>query len=247
MVLGTTGEMNTILNPLYEAADMDRQELQNLMDRMAHMPSNDDAMNLLSAFFAGYPIATLRQFLSSDNPATVKAAVWIASELAERAAPLLDEIGSLLTHPLAYVRFFAIDCVLACATGDDGAVLARTVGLLHDPDSGVRWKVMHFLAKASIEQLRASIDFLDDTHLCENVSWLLSHPRVPPVPDALLAKLTSSDSDDRMFAVGAAARGERVDLAALRAAASMDDKEIAAFAREVLTAHQMTPPGNNAG
>jgi len=123
-----------------------------LIDRLRAGGNDSAANDLLTEVFRGHPVESLRRLLHSDEETAVKAGAWILSELGVRAAPMMADIVALLGHPLRYVRFFALDAVLASATSEDGVAVATAIGLINDPDDAVRWKALTFLAWARADQ-----------------------------------------------------------------------------------------------
>nr|MDT0662604.1 hypothetical protein [Micromonospora sp. DSM 115978] len=197
------------------------------------------ASDLLSQVFGGYPIDRLRPLLRSERTEAVRAGMWVVSELGERAADLLDDVAGLLDHPSRYVRFFALDSVLAAADRRHGPVLTRAAGLVDDPDDAIRWKTMHLLARATDTQVTAI-----GGPVGERFGALLA------LPDAdLIARLADADRTARLLAAAAAARRAGTDPTALDAAIAADDPEVSSFAEEYdrLTARLRRPRRGTVG
>lgn len=191
------------------------------------------ANELLAAFGRGYPVANLRRLFRSEREDVVKTAAWVASELGEMAAPLLSDLRTLLRHPLPYVRGFAADAVLIAASPANGDAVADAIRLIDDDHAGVRWKAMNFLARASTNQLRASLPSLTDIRRASLVKWLLdvvSESRIDDIKDSI----DDPDPTRRRFAASAAARVAGKSLLPLQAAGGSADDEIGSFAREWL-------------
>jgi len=121
----------------------------------------DAAYDLLQEFFAGYPVDRLQLLLKSENHTAVEAGAWIASELGDDAAAVLDDLVTLLEHPSATVRFYAADSIFGCARADRGDAIAEAIKLIDDPDGGVRWRVMDSMARTSRSKLLAGAAHLD--------------------------------------------------------------------------------------
>jgi hypothetical protein len=189
------------------------------------------SVELLGEFFGGYPIERLRPLLGSDVATAVRAGAWIASELGARAAPLRDDLVALLGHPLRYVRFFAIDAILASASADDSratAALAKAIDLIEDPDSAVRWKVMQLLTRADDRSIAANSSHIRSPAVRELIEWLAGRPDQTDIS----TRLDHDDATTRLVAAAAAARQAEIDDAALRRATASPDEEVASFARE---------------
>jgi hypothetical protein len=185
------------------------------------------ANELLGEFIHGFPICRLRQLLSSANHTAVRSGAWIAAELAAQASPLVAEINRLLDHEDRCVRFFAVDAVVSGAACECAATYAKAIGRVQDGDKAVRWKTLHLLSKATPEQLRASLTFVDP-QLRAEVEWLCADL----TPAEVAARLAHECGTARLFAVAAADRMAAADPSPLAQAASADDTEVRSFARE---------------
>lgn len=204
-----------------------------LIDRIRQGGNGDAALELIDEFVAGYPVANLRRLFESEVEEAVKTGAWIASELGERVVPLLRDLSGLLRHRLFYVRAFALDAILLAASPNNGDVIAEAVRLIDDEAEGVRWKAIHFLSRASVQQLRASVRYLTDIRHAALVRWLLevtSNVRIADITDGADDVAASK----RRFAAAAAARVERTTLEPLRYVAESKDAEISSFARDWL-------------
>ncbi len=204
-----------------------------LIDRLRAGGNDSSANDLLTEVFRGHPVKSLRRLLHSDEETAVKAGAWILSELGVRAAPMMADIVALLGHPLRYVRFFALDAVLASATAEDGAAVASAIGLINDPDDAVRWKALTFLAWASADQLAASVAHLRPP-LRGLTEWLARASSGAATGRDVLTALDDPDRLARVFAAAAAVRLARRDRGLLERAAASADQEVSTFAREQL-------------
>ncbi|MDB4965773.1 MAG: hypothetical protein JWN44_1462 [Myxococcales bacterium] len=196
---------------------------RSLIDHEGDADAN--ANDLLKCFFRGYPLDNLRELLRSDDPEVAKAGVWIASELGARAKVLLDDVVPILGNLLPYARFFAIDAILG-ANGDDAEAVASVIRLVDDADSGVRWKVVQFLSRASRQQLEAAASLLEDP-LASALRRFLDDNEIKVL-------LESESGALRRLALAAAIRAAPTNLGALRAVAASTDEEVSAWAVEEL-------------
>ena len=92
---------------------------------------------------------------------------------------------------------------------------------------------MHFLSKATAQQLRASVRYMTDLRLAALVRWLLdvaSNFRSADIIDGIDDAVPSK----RRFAAAAAARVADKTLMPLRHATESADEEVSSFAREWL-------------
>lgn len=194
----------------------------------------EDAHELLQLVFQGFPASGLIPLLRSENSGAVESGIWVLSELGSKAAPLLDEVESLLDAQSRKVRYWAIDVVHSSAGIEDGRIIAKAFGLLEDTDISVRRAALYFLARASESQLTAAVLHLGKSRIGVLVGWL---SRVSDSANSVLDITKQIGNDDRlvsMIAVAAAARISGRDRAALECAAAMGDDEISVFASREL-------------
>ncbi|GAA3127906.1 MULTISPECIES: hypothetical protein [Nonomuraea] len=216
---------------------MHTQTGDDLMARILARPADDEvrgrlANDLLNELFDGYPVDNLRALLRSGDDDAVQTGSWLLSELGERAASLLDEAPALLAHPRRQVRFFAVEFVLLAAEEqEDAAVLAQAITLSRDPDTAIRWKVLHFLAMASTEQLMLGLSRLADPELGRHTAALVAADTGEPDPGEVVSGLAGDDPVARLFAAATATRMAEEDPALLRHAARARDEEVSSFAQ----------------
>ncbi|MET8869184.1 hypothetical protein ABZW11_40175 [Nonomuraea sp. NPDC004580] len=216
---------------------MHTQTGDDLMARILARPADDEVRgrltnDLLNELFDGYPVDNLRALLHSGDDDAVQTGSWLLSELGEQAASLLDEAPALLAHPRRQVRFFAVEFVLLAAEEQkDAAVLAQAITLSRDPDTAIRWKVLHFLAMAPTEQLMLGLSQLADPELGRYTAALVAADSGEPDPGEVVAGLDSDDPMARLFAAATATRMAEEDPALLRHAARTRDEEVSSFAQ----------------
>ncbi|HEV2987186.1 MAG TPA: hypothetical protein VG759_02000 [Candidatus Angelobacter sp.] len=212
---------------------------KHLIERIAAAPEHDRvgvlANELLREFHRGYPFDDLRQLLRSDDQEMVAIAVWIASELGEKCRPLLDQIVPLLAHPMKKIRFEALGCVF-WSLPENGCDLAKALGLLDDPEPGVRWKTLDMLFRLSRTQIEAAYlcaktGGLSSSHQ-NGLHWLLSDDAL--LPSSIESALQSSDPVVRKYAVVAAARLRKQHKEPLVYASTVDDEDVREFASGLL-------------
>jgi hypothetical protein len=192
------------------------------------------ANDLLLKVLRGYPAQNLGRLIHSDNTEAVKSGAFVVSELGAQAAEVLDEVGFLLSHPVRNARYDALDAALTGASAEHGAILAKAIMLVNDPDYAVRKKAIKFLANSTRDQLDAAIPFLADHHLGDLVAWLAALRNDAAQPD-ILSRLHDLDKTTRMFAAAAAARVAASDRRGIEQAAASSDPEIRSFAENVIS------------
>lgn len=195
------------------------------------------ANDLLRALQRGFPIDRLRSLLEHEDPELVRLGAWIQSELGGRASSLLSLLPALLQNKQKYVRFFALDSVISCATSRDGPLVAAAVKLVDDPDDAVRWKIVEFLRVAPEQLLRAGAASMkvDDENLRRGLVSLLNARNAPDETQVLLA---SDNAVLRRFGLAAALRNNQD--AALKVAGESADQELAAAALEALASRSLS-------
>lgn len=182
------------------------KQADSLLAEIEKSAGDQAANDLLSAFFAGYPVSNLQRLLGSQDERVVKIGAWIASELGERAGELLPLVPPLLAHPVKNVRFYMLDVVLCCAGSDEGDLIARAARLVCDHDEAVQWKAMTFFARASVEQLAAGAANQSDEKIQVLTKWLLEVIADPTRTDDIKSGIESGDSLERVFGAIAAVR-----------------------------------------
>ena len=194
------------------------------------------ANELLSEYYDGCDLSSLRELLHSEDDNIVSWGVWIATELADVGKPLLPEVKRLLGHPSKRVRFFAIECVQEWAGPSNSEELAIAISLLGDSDQAVRWKASGFVAFAPRAQLEYAVAGFAATNpespYLSEIRWILGPDATDPVKISLA--LQDSCLRHRKIAVAAAVRIAKTDIEPLRHATMTDDSEIAQFARDML-------------
>lgn len=204
-----------------------------LLEQVVREGNDACASDLLVEFQRGFPVKNLLRLIRSEKEGAVRVAVWIASELGEQSAPLVPELQGLLQHPAKYVRFFALDAILASASEDRGDALAAAVSLVEDIEAAVRWKALQFLARAEPGQLRGSLHAMQDTKLCGLVEWLIA-ATVKSKSQEIITRIDDPDPVARIFAVAAARRLAESDPSPLIYGAQSQDAEVRSFAVEEL-------------
>jgi hypothetical protein len=201
-----------------------------LAGQMSPEEEGKAANDLLREVQRGYPMQNLGRLIHSDSAKAVANGAFVVSELRVHAAPILDEVDFLLSHPLRDARFDALDAALTAASPAHGAILAKAVMLVDDADQAVRKKAIRFLANTTPDQLTAAAPYLEDRHVADLVTWLASAGSDPASLPDIRSRLQDPDRATRMFAGAAAARVAGASRQALDDAAASDDPDVRSFA-----------------
>lgn len=166
---------------------------------------------LLNLYHDGLPIETLRPMLHDSSCTVVHTAVWVASELGDRASALLNDIEQLLKHSEKSVRYFSLDYLLSNSGTCTPKATAHCVRMLADPEDAVKIKAMQFLALAPRQVIESSIPLLRLDlrmgNLAELVCWLVDEENDKALE--LMARLNSEDEATVQCAAISALRKHR--------------------------------------
>ena len=191
---------------------------------------------LLAELHEGYPVSKLRLLLKVKDEKVIAAGMWLASELGEAARPLFEDIVGLIHHPSLQVRFFALDCLVSCVRPEDKQAISLGFDLIDDPEPGVRWKALVFLATASDAVLRAARQIMSSDEpagaRAKGLELLLGSVASRDSV-AITSALASSDAVLRRYAAAAAARMVNRDSGPLRQAMESTDPTIKQFATDM--------------
>jgi HEAT repeat protein len=192
-------------------------------------------IHLLHQLHEGYPVNKLRLLLRANDPKTVAAGMWIASELGSGARPLFSEIVGLLHDPSLQVRFFALDCLVTCAQPDDELAINLGLDLIDDPEPSVQWKALIFLATVSDAVLRPVLNAPTDKQSgvrTRGLQLVLNSATSHDIR-AIVSGLADDDQAMRRYAAAAAARAVHYDAGPLRLAMGSKDPTIKQFALDM--------------
>ena len=189
---------------------------------------SDVTYTLVQEVWRGYPVERVAPLLSSLDSAVVRRGAWILSELADKAAPLIEELVGLLGHPDSGVRAYSVDAINLCAGRTNGRGIPEAVLLLEDLDVGVRVAVMNLMAWNRVTELSAVERLPASESLASAIRWLTSQELLPPAE--IRRGLESESPLVRRVAAVAAVRAARTSEEPLRYAATLNDPDIAEFA-----------------
>jgi len=217
----------------------ERSRGDELVDYLLGSGANDGkaANDLLKECFRGYPVEKLIPLLRSNDSEVVKAGAFIVGELAAKARPLMPEIMRLLGHRERWVKCDMLEAVLLAATAQEGAVIARAVELVNDPDREVATKAFEFLASAEHDHLTAAVPDITDPGLAANLSWMLRSEGAADVGE-IESRIEGQDALTRWIGTVAASREYFRNPKPLNRAAESRDEELRSFAADQRKWHE---------
>lgn len=213
------------------------ESAETLLQALLADPQDEDrAMQLLRRLHEGGDEGIVVQLLRHNTIKLAELGAWLASELGSQCAAIYPDVVMHLRHPCWRVRFWLIDCVLACAGEQQAADLATVTMLLDDENSAVRWKAMQFLARASTQQLELARDWLSaqsrQADLVRSVSVLADVDAGEY--DKILPLIHHQRALFRKLGVVAAVRARGAQRHLLDVAMASDDEEVRSFAKDWL-------------
>lgn len=116
--------------------------------------------DLLQEYFAGLSLETLIPLLQSDDLAIQKTTIWIVSELASKGCSLLPHVVPLVNSIDNYIRDYALECILLCATGKYIGEFVHLICSINKGEPAMKLLAMKLLANAEDVQLRKGIELV---------------------------------------------------------------------------------------
>jgi hypothetical protein len=204
------------------------QQGRALVARLLAQPDSGtgrDYNNLLSLFFRGLPTGLLEELLRSSHKDVIGGALFIAEELAEKAAPVRDAVLRHLTHEDASIRYSAYYAVASASRGT--GAFSHVVAGLRDQDAPCRKIVMLWMIRVDESTLasasRAMEPWNTDHDLQRGLQMLLEGGQ-----DYERVKSWILDARPLIRKIGviAAGRAARTDSGLLALAADSDDSDV---------------------
>jgi hypothetical protein len=212
-------------------------------DLLAQILGGDEdlANELLNECWDGYPVERIRALLRSNVEGAIKAGVFIASELAKRSRPLLNDIEPLINHQDNWVRGDAIDTVNLAATVDHGEVVAHAIEHINDSRRGIRGRTFTLLAASTRERLEAALEFIQDIGAKEALRSVLDEEATASSVE-ISRRLVDGSRLVRLFGLLGAARISDRRADDLLAATEAADDEIRSFALQEALRRRLISP-----
>lgn len=111
---------------------------------------------LLQAYFSGHDIETLKGLLGHEDQRVQREAMFVVSELGERAIPLIDDVIPLLTSGDRKLKYEALEVLAVCGEGERASEFVHVVSALDSDDDVIRALAMRLMSRADNSQLIAA-------------------------------------------------------------------------------------------
>jgi hypothetical protein len=131
--------------------------VQEILLNPSKLAEESVAYALLNCWLRGYPVSALQPWLTNSEEKIVETGIWIASELGDKAAPLIHDAVAVLRHRNVTIRYYALDVVAVCAVGNIVSIYVHVPPALQDADKGVAERAMWLMSSAETGQLRAAL------------------------------------------------------------------------------------------
>jgi hypothetical protein len=129
--------------------------ISELLADPARFYKQGKAYQLLQEYFHGLPVDTLQPLLSHSNGNVRGAAVFVASELGDKAKSLIQEIALLINDPDKKIQWDALESVMVCSTGTNVETFLFVIKELENNDDSLRRLAMRLVSNADPSQLEA--------------------------------------------------------------------------------------------
>lgn len=198
---------------------------------------------LLQKYFYGLPVDTLRPLLMHEDANVRKAAIFIASELGEKAKNLIEEVGLLINDPDPKIQWDALESVMVCSTGDYLNKFYLIIIQLESHNDSIRRLAMRLVSNADLSQLKMAYELSaasGHSNMLHNhgLSVLLRGNSINQSEIALM--LSSQESLIRIYGAIAADRLFDDFPDVLEFAATSSDPDIRRFSLEALESKNRT-------
>jgi len=127
--------------------------------------NNGKSYDLLQEYFAGLNLETLIPLLQSEDLAIQKPVICIVSELATNGCMLLPYVIPLTKSKDNYIKYYALECILLCATGKYIKEFIHLIKSIDNDEGNIKVLAMNLLANAGDAQLQAGIELVTATKL----------------------------------------------------------------------------------
>ena len=183
-----------------------------LLTRLSTDPASlrgRDIYELTEEYADGYPLDTLRPFLTSNDESVQQTVAAVLSELGPAAAPLVRDVVPLAKSPVVRARYDALEVFLVCAKGTNADLFSHVLRALGDEQGVVRLFVMRLVSRAQREQIVAGADALfEQGDISANQAGILKAVGDGTLGrDSVLALVEAANEPDHTYGMIALRRG----------------------------------------
>jgi len=177
--------------------------IEELISNPVKFSKQGKPYNLLQEYFKGYDTESLRPLLQSANEYIQSAAIFIVSELGQKASSLIEDLLPLLNNSNSDIKYDALESVMVCSSVYNLEKFVYILPLMDDKDDVIRIRTMELVCNANYQQIQTAIEILsmniDDTskmHI-NGLTLLLNHEHVSR--EQILILLNSHHSIPRKY------------------------------------------------
>lgn len=131
--------------------------IADLLSNPAKFEKQGKAYQLLQEYFHGMPLDTLKPLLKHRDGNVRSAAVFVASELGQKAKSLIREVTLLVGDPDSRIQWDALESVMVCSTGKNSEYFLYVVKELENRDDSIRRLAMRLISNADVSQLKTGL------------------------------------------------------------------------------------------
>lgn len=131
--------------------------LIKLLKHPDEFEKNGDSINLLQNYFEGFSIFTLKPLLKNSNYIVRETAIWILSELSDKAYPLISNVIKLLEENDRRLTYGILEIIMCNSSSEDSIYFIHIVNNLYNQDFIIKKLSMFLLSNANDYQLRSCI------------------------------------------------------------------------------------------
>jgi hypothetical protein len=151
---------------------MKKQKGEQLIEELLSKPqsffTNGKSYDLLQEYFGGLDLETLIPLLKSSDEDILKPTIWIVSELTDHACSLLQYVIPLAHNEDKYIKYYALESIFMCATGEQVDNFIYLIRSISDQESAIRTLTMKLLSNAREEQLRSGMELVSKLNISDH-------------------------------------------------------------------------------
>lgn len=115
--------------------------------------------DLLQEYFTGISVSSLDLLLKHENLIVKRVAIWIVSELGDKAITLKESVLSLLQEKDRYLQYYTFESIMLFSASRAKSLFHYLMLSLESDDDVIRKLGMHLISNASNIQLEEAIQY----------------------------------------------------------------------------------------